>query len=157
MRTTPICRVLAKDLEAYLRKVYRTRDCDVRAITGARGAMTPEFVVDGILGDVNNLGQQIFDIRQGYRIRNLRLALNLLCKDGFIPKGIYIIDTAVGEKPVEAYRRALNESHDPLNVECIRIKEENRRDRDFMRQAVLLDKRVLALQKEQEQNEPTPA
>lgn len=119
--------------------------------------MTPEFVVDGILGDANNLGQQIFDIRQGYRIRNLRLALNLLCKDGFIPKGFYIIDTAVGEKPVEAYRRALNESHDPLNVECIRIKEENRRDRDFMRQAVLLDKRVLALQKEQEQNEPTPA
>lgn len=151
MRVTSICRVHYTDLEAYLLKVFRMQDCNILAITGARGAMTPEFVVDGVLKDSANLGQQLVDIRSGRRIRDMGLALNLLCKDGFIPKGLYVIDTTEGEKTIEAYRRALNQTHDPLNAECLRLKEGNRSDKKFMRQAVLLDRQIIDLQKEQDE------
>ena len=156
MQIISTCRVHYKDLEVYLCKVFRMKHCDVLSITGSRGAMTPEIVVDGVIRDIGNLGQQLVDIRGGRQIRNLSLALNLLCKDGFIPKGLYIVDTTPLEKPIELYRRALNRVHTSFDAECLRIKNKNRKDARFMRQATLLDTKLIALQKEQEANESTP-
>ena len=105
--------------------------------------MTPEFIVTGILPDTPNIWQQVDSIRRGQRERNLGLILNLLCKDGFIPVGKYVIDMSVGESPLDQYRTALYHTSDPLDVRCMKIKTENKADREFIKQAAMLDKRVM--------------
>jgi hypothetical protein len=122
------------------------RGYDIRRSTGARADMTPEFTVTGILPDTPNLWQQVDNIRRGRSERNLGLILDLLCKDGFIPAGRYIIDMSTGPDPLDSYRDALHRTSDPLDVECMKIKEANRGDKDFTKQAAMLDKKVIEYQ-----------
>lgn len=154
MLVTRHFRVHFRTLEAYLATVLKMRDYDIRLATGAKCGMTPEFVVTGILPPANTMGQQVFDIRQGRKTRRLGLILDLLCSDGFIPVGIYIIDMTEGDEPFEAYRKILNECHDPLDPECLKIKSDNRRDSKFIKQVKILDKRIIELKRAQEQQVP---
>jgi hypothetical protein len=108
--------------------------------------MTPEFNVTGSLPDTPNLWQQVDNIRRGRCERNLGLILDILCKDGFIPAGKYIIDMTPGIDPLDAYRDALHATGDPLDVECMTIKRENKADREFMKQATMLDRKVIEYQ-----------
>lgn len=146
MQVTPICRVHFKDLQRYLQTVFKMVDYDVHLNTGARAGMTPEFTVTGILPDTPNLWQQIDNIRRGHLRSKLDMILNLLCRDGFIPAGKYIIDMTPGPPPLDEYRNALHQSGDPQGVECMRIKEENKGDRIFTKQVAMLDKRVVEYQ-----------
>ena len=150
MTIIPHCRVHFHDLEAYIMKVFKIKNYDVRNATGARGAMTPEFAVTGILPPANNIEQQVFDIRQGFSTRNLGLILNILCLDGFIQAGIYVIDMTGEGDPVEEYRKVLNDNHDLLDPRCLKIKEANRGNRTFAKQVKVLDQQLIKLKQEQE-------
>jgi hypothetical protein len=122
------------------------RGYDIRRSTGARADMTPEFNVTGFLPDIPNLWQQVDNIRRGRSERNLGLILNLLCKDKFIPAGKYIIDMTPGPDPLDTYRDTLHRTNDPLDVECMKIKKANHNNRDFIKQAAMLDKKVAEYQ-----------
>jgi hypothetical protein len=133
-------RVRYEDLEAYLAEVYRM-EIEVLKITGA--GMCPEFIVTGALPPASNARQQADNIRRGRRTKNLQLILNVLCLDGFIPTGKYIIDTRPGPPPVSVYTDLLNEHGDPDHPECVafrekhRGKEERKRFRTLDRAALL--------------------
>ena len=143
MGVTLICRVHFRDLQKYLEKIFKIRDYDVQRNTGARASMTPEFDVTGILPDTPNIWQQVDNIRRGRSERNLGLILNLLCKDGFIPAGKYIIVMTPEAAPLDEYRDALHQSGDPSSAECIAIKRANQKDRNFTKQVAMLDRRLI--------------
>jgi len=137
------CRVHFRELEAYLAKVYKMRDYDVRLATGARGGMVPEFTVTGELPPAANMVQQTDNIRRGRRTRDLGLILNVLCVDGFIPIGTYTIDTTEDLTPINTYAELLNHTHNPLDPACIALKEKHKHDQDFMKRAKALELLVL--------------
>ena len=151
MEVIPTCRVHFKTLEAYLWTIFKIPGYDVRRSTGARADMTPEFVVTGSLPMTGNMWQRIDSIRRGRRERNLGLILDVLCHDGFIPAGKYVIDMTQGPDPIEAYREALNENLDPLDTRCVQLKEGNRRDKVFMKRVKALDSRALEIRKERDE------
>ena len=151
MTIIPHCRVHFRVLETYIAKVLKIKNYDVRDVTGAKGAMTPEFTVIGILPSANNIEQQVFDIRCGFSTRNLGLILNILCLDGFILPGIYVIDMSAEDNPVEEYRKILNGSHDLLDPRCLKIKEANRGNKEFVKRAKVLDEQIMKLKQEDEQ------
>jgi len=140
MKMIPICRVHFKDLEAYLAKVYRMQDYDIRRATGARADMTPEFIVTGILPA--GMKQQMDNIRRGRKTRSVGLILNVLCIDGFIPAGKYVIDMSERVKPLDQYREALYRTQDPLSVECLKIREKHKKDRKFIQQIAVLNRKI---------------
>ena len=150
MTITPHCRVHFRVLEAYIAKVLKIKGYDVRNATGARGAMTPEFAVTGVLPPANNMPQQVYDIRCGFGTRNLGLILDILCLDGFIQPGIYVIDMTEEGNPIEEYRKVLNDSHDLLDPRCLKIKEKNRGDKNFAKRVKTLDEQLMKLKQEQE-------
>jgi len=145
-----VCRVHFRALEAYLAKVYRMRDYDARLASGAAGQMAPEYVVTGAFPPAANMAQQIDNIRRGRRTRDLGLILNVLCVDGFIPVGKYVIDISEDLQPIQRYAELLNESHDPLSTGCISLKEQHRVDREFMTQAKMLDQLIITAKREME-------
>ncbi len=149
MTVTPHCRVHYRDLEHYIGLVLKIKNYDVRGATGARGAMTPEFAVTGVLPPANNMGQQVFDIRCGFSTRNLGLILNVLCIDGFIHPGIYVIDMTEDRMPIEEYRKVLNDSHDLLDPRCLKIKKENKGNKGFAKMAKVLDEQIIKLKQEE--------
>ncbi len=146
------CRVHFRVLEAYLAKVYKMRDYDVRLATGAQGGMVPEFSVTGELPPAANMGQQADNIRRGRRTRDLGLILNVLCIDGFIPVGTYTIDTTEDQTPIHTYAELLNRNYDPLHPACIALKEKHRHDKDFMKRAKALELLVREAKRKAEEN-----
>ncbi len=151
MTVSLVCRVHFRELEAYLDKVYKMRDYDVRLATGARGDMVPEYTVDGVVPPAANMGQQIDSIRRGRRTRDLNMILNVLCIDGFIPIGMYVIDTAEDLEPIKTYVVLLNQNHDPLAPPCIALKEKHKHDKDFVQAAKALELRVLEAKRQAEE------
>lgn len=156
MAITLVCRVHFRTLEAYLNKVYRMRDYDARLASGATGDMAPEYIVTGAFPPAANMGQQVNNIRRGRRTRDLGLILNVLCVDGFIPIGKYVIDISENPHPIHRYAELLNENHDPLSPGCMDMKEQYRMDRDFMKRARMLDQKMITAKQEMEANDEQP-
>lgn len=140
MKIIPTCRVHFKDLEVYLAKVYRMQDYDIRQATGARADMAPEFIVTGIPSAL--MTQQMDNIRRGHKTRNVGLILNVLCIDGFIPVGKYVIDISEKINPLDQYREALYRTQDQFSIECLRIREKHRGDRKFIQQITIFNERI---------------
>lgn len=143
MVTVPVYIVYYRDLEAYLQTVFKMDEYSIRSETGARGDMTPEIDVTGHLPSIPNICQLVDNIRRGHRTRNLGLILDILCQDGFIPAGKYIINMVKMLNPIERYTEALNKSQDCLHPVCIAIKDKNLGDVKFNRQVKLLDDKLL--------------
>ena len=95
MSVAHVCRVHYLDLQEYLDKVYRMRGYDVLFALGLTNGMFPEFIVTGKMPPAWNIAEQADNIRRGRPTKNLGLILNVLCADGFIGKGKYIIDTSM--------------------------------------------------------------
>jgi len=74
----------------------------------------------------------------------VRLILNVLCQDGYIPAGQYIIDTHPEPPPGQVYRALLIETGDPNHPKCKAFKREHHRNRAFTRLAAIIDKAVLS-------------
>ncbi len=75
------------------------RGYDVLFALGLTHGMFPEFIVTGRMPPAWNVAEQADDIRRGRPTRNLGLILNVLCADGFIGKGKYILDTSKRLQP----------------------------------------------------------
>jgi len=142
MRVTYNCRVHYKDLEAYLAKVYGMRGYDVLMASRACHGICPEYVVNGEPPPANNAKQQMDNIRRGRKTRNVGLILNVLCMDGFIPAGRYVIDTRKLADPTTTYTRILEETGDPSDPRCREFREKHSGNRQFMQRASLLDQRA---------------
>ena len=58
--------------------------------------------------------------------------LNVLCLDGFIPAGKYIIGTRPEPSPIEQYRALLRQTGTPESKECIAFRRAHHSDKTFM-------------------------
>ena len=145
----PIYRVKQRHLEAYLARVYRMDGFDFLLAAGATPGMCPEYLVGPALPPALSARQEADRIRQGHRTRNVGLILNVLCLDGFIPAGRYIIDTHPAPPPGQVYRALLIETGDPDHPRCAAFKLEHRSNRAFTQLAMQMDKAVLEAQREQ--------
>jgi hypothetical protein len=155
MTVTMCCRVHYMDLQAYLAKVYRMQGYDILKATGATNGMFPEYLVTGRMPDARNIGQQVDNIRRGRRTRQLALILDVLCRDGFIPPGKYVIDTTLPPDPYLVYTKLIGEHQDPNHPECVEFREKQRSP-DFKRRAKVLDKLTLEHREQlEEANERT--
>jgi hypothetical protein len=132
-------------LEAYIYKVFKIRDFDIAKATGARGDMSPEFHVTGVLPPANNIRQQVENVRRGRENRRLWLILDILCMDGFIPRGLYIVNIEQRESPVDEYLRIVNETHDKDGFRCRELKRVHAKDKDFLIKINSIDKQLARL------------
>lgn len=135
-------RVHYLDLQAYLAKVLRMDDYDLLRATGITHGLFPEYLVTGLMPPASNIGQQTDNIRRGRRTRDLGLVLNVLCLDGFIPRGKYVIDTTVVPVPIIVYTSLMNRHLNPNHPECVAFKKKHR-SQEFQRRAKILDKLTL--------------
>ena len=121
----PIYRVKQRHLEAYLARstgwttstsCWRPgpRRACARNTSSARRCRQPANA------------QEADRIRRGHRTRNVALILNVLCIDGYIPAGQYIIDTHPEPPPGQVYRALLIETGDPNDPRCVAFKREHR-------------------------------
>lgn len=145
MKVTPTCRVKSRDLEHYIQKVFNIKGFDIAKATGARSDMAPEFLVTGVLSLANNIRQQVENIRRGRETHRLGLILDILCMDGFIQKGIYVIEIERRESPIEAYMRVLNETHDKDDQRCRELKRVHARDKEFRERVKIIDQKLSQL------------
>jgi hypothetical protein len=142
----PIFRVKMGDLEDYLYEVYRMGSFDFLLAAGLSPGECPEYIVQAALPDSITCTRQAQDIRSGRRTKNLPLILNVLCLDGFIPAGKYIIDTHPRPRAIDVYtsmikaRLAVHDLDCLLDPECVAFKEARRSNKKFMAQAAAVDK-----------------
>ena len=79
----------------------------------------------------------------------MSLILNVLCIDGYIPAGKYIIDTRPEPPPIDQYRALLRQTGTPESKECIAFRQARRSDKTFTRLAAEIDTQVLAVLRRQ--------
>ena len=145
MAQLPIFRVQMGDLEDYLYEVYRMGGFDFLLAAGLTQGECPEYIVQAALPASITCVRQAADIRQGRRTKNVALLLNVLCIDGFIPAGKYIIDTHVRPMPIDVYTSLVKARLAAYDLDCLQdpqivaFKEANRNNKTFMSQAVEVD------------------
>lgn len=111
------------DLSRLLKEVYRM-DYDVKLATGQVSGMYLEYDVTGDLPDVWGIERQVANVRKGHRTRQMGLILNILCQDGFLPRGKYVIDLSDYPDPIARYEAALKETCEPTHTRCLKIRRE---------------------------------
>lgn len=139
MVQVPYYRVRYEDLEDYVALVYRFQHWNFLAVTGCTHGMCPEYIVTGSIPATWEVEKQADSIRRGYRTRNPQLLLDILCHDGFIPAGKYVIDTHWRPSPDAAYRQLLEQTRNPLDPQCLAFKEKHRADQTFCERVKVLD------------------
>ena len=144
MTQLPVYRVKQRHLEAHLARVYRMDGFDFGRAAGTTPGMCPEYIVRPALPPAGSAHQEADRIRQGHKSRNVSLILNVLCLDGYIPAGHYIIDTHPEPPPGQVYRALLLKTGDPGHPECVAFRREHRHERAFTQLAAQMDKTVLA-------------
>ncbi len=91
MRSLPVFRVKQKALEAYITLVYRF-EFDFLIATGHLAGTCPQFNAQEVQDSIA-WKQRAHELRCGKRTRDVPLIFNVLAADGFIPKGLYTVDT----------------------------------------------------------------
>jgi hypothetical protein len=119
----PIFRVRYRRLEEYLANVYGMEGFDFLSASGAVPGLVPEYAVCPLLPPSENARRRADAIRAGRRTRDVALILNVLCLDGFIPAGKYIIDTRPEMPPIEHYKVLLRKTGNPLSAECVTFRD----------------------------------
>lgn len=147
MTQLPIYRVKQRHLETYLALVYHMTGFDLLRATGAIPGQCPEYQVNPILPPAWTAKEAAERIRHGNRTQNVGLILNVLCLDGYIPAGKYILDTHLEPPPGQVYRDLLMRTEDPDHPACVAFRQEHRQDRAFTQLAVRMDQ-VARAQKE---------
>ncbi len=91
MQRLPVFRVKQKALEAYITLIYRF-EFDFLIATGHTAGTCPQYhakqVPDGLAW-----ADRAHELRCGKRTRDVPLIFNVLAADGFIPNGLYTVDT----------------------------------------------------------------
>lgn len=145
----PIFRVHYRRLEEYLVQVYRMEGFDFLVASGACPGLVPEYAVSPTLPPSADAQRQADAIRAGRRTRSVSLILNVLCLDGYIPAGKYIIDTRPEPSPIEQYRALLRKTGTPESEECGAFRQSHRSDKAFICLAAEIDNQVLAVLRQQ--------
>ena len=143
MVQVPIFRVHYRRLEEYLAKVYRMVGFDFLRATGVGPGLVPEYAVSPVLPPALDAARQAEAIRAGRRTQNVSLILNVLCIDGYIPPGKYIIDTRPEPPPIDQYRALLRRTGTPESQECRAFRGAHQGDRSFRWLAAQIDTAVL--------------
>jgi hypothetical protein len=146
----PIFRVHYRRLEEYLVKVYRMEGFDFLLASGAAPGLVPEYAVSPTLPPSEDARRRADAIRAGRRTRDVPLILNVLCLDGFIRAGKYIIDTRPEPSPIDQYRTLLRQTGTPESKECIAFRRAHHGDKAFTRLAAEIDTTALNALREQQ-------
>jgi hypothetical protein len=109
----------------------------------------PEYAVRPALPSALDAARQADAIRAGRRTQNVGLILNVLCIDGYIPAGKYIIDTRPEPAIIEQYRSVLRQTGTPDSEECRAFRRAHQGDKTFIRTAAEIDTHVLAVLRQQ--------
>lgn len=149
MTQLPIFRVHYRRLEEYLEKVYRMERFDFLLASGAVPGLVPEYAVSPALPPSEDARRRADAIRAGRRTRDVPLILNVLCLDGLIPAGKYIIDTRPEPPPFDQYRTLLRRTGTPESEECRAYRDAHQSDKTFIRLAAEIDTQVLAVLRRQ--------
>ena len=78
----------------------------------------------------------------------MSLILNVLCIDGYIPAGKYIIDTRPEPTPIEQYRALLRKTGTPESEECRAFRRTRQSDKTFIRLAAEINTAVFDVLRE---------
>lgn len=143
----PFHRVHYRALEEFLARVYRLTGFSVLKAAGAVHGLYPEYLVQGVIP--LSLRGRAGRIRTGARCDDLGLILTVLCADGHIPAGQYVIDTQREPEPLEVYKTLLQRTLDPLDPECVRFKERHRSNSHFRKRARVIDRSLVEWLKQQ--------
>jgi hypothetical protein len=146
----PHYRVRSEAISKYLALVYKMRDFDFCRATGCVPGIVPEYRVTGELPPSWDSPRKAERIRNGQRTSDVALILNVLCLDGFIPAGLYVIDTKPETPRIDIYRVLLKKHRDPSHAECTAFRDKHKNEPDFMEKAATLDNAVLEWLKNQE-------
>ena len=151
-RTPPFRRVHYQTLETYLIQVYRFTKFSVLKAAGISHGVYPEYRIEAEIPP--HLQAKAKRIRAGTHCGNLGLALTVLCADGHIPAGLYVIDTRRKPDPIEAYKHLLQQTHDPIHPECVRFKEKHRNVPRFREGVGVIDRALVEWLKKEPSREP---
>jgi hypothetical protein len=138
----PHFRVHYADLEKYLETVYKMRDFSFFRATGFAPGLIPEYAVTGELPPAWESKNKAERIRHGQRTSDMLLILNVLCLDGFIPAGRYMVDTKPRRPAIDVYQALLEKHRDPQARECVQFRERHRGNPGFVKRAAVLDNAV---------------
>jgi hypothetical protein len=147
----PIFRVHYRKLEDYFCRVFRWDRFDFLMASGATPGLVPEYNVGPDLPLTSDARQQADALRNGRRTRNIPLILTVLCRDGYIPAGKYLVDTHPLTPPIERYKALLRQTGTPESKECRDFRAAHRHDKRFTRKAAQIDTQVLQILKDMEQ------
>lgn len=137
----PFFRVHYLALERHLSHVYKLHNFRVLEAAGAGHGLCPEYLIRGeIPAEWRSLTNRI---RTGAPSTDLWLILTMLCADGDIPSGWYVIDTKRLRTPLSVYKETLQRTLDPLHHECVQLKEQHRNNAHFRKAARIIDRSLL--------------
>jgi len=139
--TPPICRVHYQDLEAYLTQIYHFGSFNILKAAGVVNEIFPEYRIRGVIPP--HLQDKAKRIRAGHAGRDLNLILAVLCSDGHIPAGHYVLDTHKRPKPIKIYEILLRRTLNPRHPECVRFRERHRGDRHFCKKVRIIDRSLV--------------
>ncbi|MFZ5833154.1 MAG: hypothetical protein ACOY3P_23960 [Planctomycetota bacterium] len=147
----PIFRVHYRTLEDYFCRVFRWDEFDFLMASGAAPGLVPEYNISPDLPPSGDASQRADALRSGRRTRDVSLILTVLCRDGYIPAGKYIVDTRPLTPPIEKYKALLRQTGTPESKECRDFRAAHRHDKGFTRKAAEIDTQVLQMLKEMKQ------
>jgi hypothetical protein len=126
-----IFRVHYRRLEEYLAKVYRMEGFDFLLASGMAPGLVPEYAASPTLPLSADARRRADAIRTGRRTRDVPLILNVLCLDGLIPAGKYIVDTRPEPTILDQYRSLLRKTGTPESEECRAFRRTHQGDKAF--------------------------
>lgn len=136
----PVFRVHFKALESYVLQVFGFA-FDFLFAAGVTHGISVDYVVNGVIQGLS-WERRARDLRDGRKTGDARLILNVLCHDGYIPKGQYTITTQAPQDPAVQYSKLLEQFRDPKSPACVEFKRLHAQDREFVSRAVILDRAV---------------
>lgn len=124
MTTVPVFRVAHRDLEDFIGEVFGINGFDFLTATGTVEGTVVDYTVTGNYGQSDGALRKVEHIRSGRKIRDVSLILDLLCENGFIPRGKYSVETRKPVCPIEYYRSLLAKHNARWeHPECVAFKE----------------------------------
>jgi hypothetical protein len=147
----PIFRVQYRKLEAYFCRVFGWDEFDFLMAAGCAPGLIPEYIVTPDLPPSSDASRRADGLCNGRRTRDVPLILTVLCRDGYIPTGKYIVDTRPETPPIERYKALLRKTQTPESQECRAFRAAHRHDREFTQIAAEIDAQVLQVLRELKQ------
>lgn len=145
----PIFRVHYQKLEDYLCRIFHFDGFDFLRASGAVPGLVPEYQIGPDLPPSSDAARRADSVRSGRRTQDVPLILTVLCRDGYIPPGKYIIDTRPLTPPLEKYKTLLRQTGTPESKECRDFRAAYRHDKTFTRLAAEIDTQVLSVLRSQ--------